>query len=137
MYARVGRPSIAPEKLLRAQLLQMLYSIRSERFLMEEMDYNPAVPLVCGAECGRRSLGCDHLHQEPGPIAGGGCGSTWCACGTWAWQFRRCNSGSTCVRRHRVRSSSHKNTRKSNRSTSSKMGNTKKNTRLVNFSAAC
>ena len=30
MYARVGRPSIAPEKLLRAQLLQMLYSIRSE-----------------------------------------------------------------------------------------------------------
>ena len=40
MYARVGRPSIAPEKLLRAQLLQMLYSIRSERLLMEEMDYN-------------------------------------------------------------------------------------------------
>src|SRR5271163_581398 len=37
MYARVGRPSIAPEKLLRAQ---MLYSIRSERLLMEEMDYN-------------------------------------------------------------------------------------------------
>ena len=40
MYARVGRPSIAPEKLLRAQLLQMLYSIRSERLLMEEIDYN-------------------------------------------------------------------------------------------------
>src|SRR5258708_8442011 len=40
VYARVGRPSIAPEKLLRAQLLQMLYSIRSERLLMEEMDYN-------------------------------------------------------------------------------------------------
>jgi transposase len=40
MYARVGRPSIAPEELLRAQLLQMLYSIRSERLLMEEMDYN-------------------------------------------------------------------------------------------------
>src|SRR5436853_1181966 len=40
MYARVGRPSIAPEKLLRAQLLQMLHSIRSERLLMEEMDYN-------------------------------------------------------------------------------------------------
>jgi transposase len=40
MYARVGRPSIAPEKLLRVQLLQMLYSIRSERLLMEEMDYN-------------------------------------------------------------------------------------------------
>src|SRR5712692_9395347 len=40
MYAKVGRPSIPPEKLLRAQLLQMLYSIRSERLLMEEMDYN-------------------------------------------------------------------------------------------------
>ena len=40
MYASVGRPSIAPEKLLRAQLLEMLYSIRSERLLMEEMDYN-------------------------------------------------------------------------------------------------
>jgi len=40
MYAKVGRPSIPPEQLLRAQLLQMLYSIRSERLLMEEMDYN-------------------------------------------------------------------------------------------------
>jgi transposase len=40
MYASVGRPSIAPEKLLRAQLLQMLYTVRSERLLMEEMDYN-------------------------------------------------------------------------------------------------
>ena len=40
MYASVGRPSIAPEKLLRAQVLQMLYSIRSERLLMEQMDYN-------------------------------------------------------------------------------------------------
>ena len=40
MYARVGRPSIPPEKQLRAQLLQMLYSIRSERLLMEEIDYS-------------------------------------------------------------------------------------------------
>jgi transposase len=40
MYAKVGRPSIAPEKLLRAQLLQMLYSVRSERLLMEELDYS-------------------------------------------------------------------------------------------------
>jgi transposase len=40
MDAATGRPSIPPEKLLRAQLLQMLYSIRSERLLMEEMDYN-------------------------------------------------------------------------------------------------
>ncbi len=40
MYAKVGRPSIPPEQLLRSQLLQMLYSLRSERLLMEEMDYN-------------------------------------------------------------------------------------------------
>jgi len=40
MYSKVGRPSIPPEQLLRAQLLQMLYSVRSERLLMEEMDYN-------------------------------------------------------------------------------------------------
>jgi transposase len=40
MYADSGRPSIPPEKLLRAQLLQMLYSVRSERLLMEEIDYS-------------------------------------------------------------------------------------------------
>ncbi len=40
MYANFGRPSIAPEKLLRALLLQMLYSIRSERMLMEQLEYN-------------------------------------------------------------------------------------------------
>jgi len=40
MYATTGRPSIPPEKLLRAQLLQMLYSVRSERLLMEEIDYS-------------------------------------------------------------------------------------------------
>ena len=40
MYSQTGRPSIPPEKLLRAQLLQMLYSIRSERLLMEEIDYS-------------------------------------------------------------------------------------------------
>jgi len=40
MYAQRGRPSIAPEKLIRAQLLQVLYSVRSERQLMEQMDYN-------------------------------------------------------------------------------------------------
>ena len=40
MYADIGRPSIAPEKLLRALLLQVLYTIRSERMLLE--------PVVCG-----------------------------------------------------------------------------------------
>ncbi len=40
LYARQGRPSIAPEKLLRASLLQLLYSIRSERQLMERLEFD-------------------------------------------------------------------------------------------------
>jgi transposase len=40
LYAKTGRPSIAPEKLLRALLLQVLYSVRSERLLMEQLNYN-------------------------------------------------------------------------------------------------
>ena len=40
MYAKVGRPSIPPEKLLRALLLQVLYTVRSERMLMEQLNYN-------------------------------------------------------------------------------------------------
>src|SRR2546426_2409368 len=40
LYSRIGRPSIAPEKLLRALLLQAFYSVRSERLLMEQLNYN-------------------------------------------------------------------------------------------------
>src|SRR5262245_14528605 len=40
LYAAVGRPSVPPERLLRAQLLQIFCSIRSERLLMEQLDYN-------------------------------------------------------------------------------------------------
>src|SRR3954468_17623535 len=40
LYSAMGRPSIPPEQLLRALLLQMLYSIRSERLLVEELDYS-------------------------------------------------------------------------------------------------
>jgi transposase len=40
LYAKTGRPSIAPEKLLRSLLLQVLYSVRSERMLMEQLNYN-------------------------------------------------------------------------------------------------
>src|SRR5205809_4001298 len=49
LYARAGRPSIAPEKLLRALLLQLLYSVRSERLLMEQ-------PVLSGG-FGRRTGG--------------------------------------------------------------------------------
>jgi transposase len=41
LYAQAGRPSIAPERLLRARLLRILYSVRRERSLMGQLDYNP------------------------------------------------------------------------------------------------
>ena len=40
LYARDGRPSIPPERLLRALLLQTFYTVRSERLLMQQLDYN-------------------------------------------------------------------------------------------------
>ena len=40
MYSKIGRPSVPPEQLLRALLLQILYSVRSERMLMEQLEYN-------------------------------------------------------------------------------------------------
>src|SRR3989337_3322692 len=40
LYSSIGRPSIPPEQLLRALLLHVLYTIRSERQLMEQLDYN-------------------------------------------------------------------------------------------------
>jgi hypothetical protein len=62
LYAEGGRPSIAPEYILRALLLQVFFSIRSERLLVEQIDYNllfrwfgPAPELRGGAEVFRRS----------------------------------------------------------------------------------
>ena len=40
LYSQTGRPSIAPERLIRALLLQVLYSIRSERLLVDQLEYN-------------------------------------------------------------------------------------------------
>ena len=40
LYAKTGRPSVPPERLLRAVLVQIFYSVRSERMLMEQMNYN-------------------------------------------------------------------------------------------------
>src|SRR5450755_1189573 len=40
MYSAVGRPSIPPERLLKASLLMALYTVRSERMLCEQLDYN-------------------------------------------------------------------------------------------------
>ena len=53
IYAKgVGRPSVPPEQLLRALLLQVLYTIRSERQLIEQI-LQPALPLVRGPGAGR------------------------------------------------------------------------------------
>src|ERR1700732_1374017 len=48
LYAAIGRPSVPPERLLRAQLLQIFYSIRSEWLLMEQLDYNLLFRWVVG-----------------------------------------------------------------------------------------
>jgi hypothetical protein len=69
LYARVGRPSIPPERLLRAQLLQIFYSIRSERLLMEQLDYNL---LFRRHRYGRPDLGADGVQQESRPLAESG-----------------------------------------------------------------
>ena len=54
LYAQVGRPSIPPERLLRALLLQIFYSIRSERLLMEQLDYNLLFRWFVGMEMDER-----------------------------------------------------------------------------------
>jgi len=50
LYAHTGRPSIAPEKLLRALILQVRYSLRSERLLMEEWPYNLLIRWCVGLD---------------------------------------------------------------------------------------
>jgi hypothetical protein len=47
MYSGFGRESIAPEKLMRALILQVLYGLRSERLLVEQLGLQPVVSLVC------------------------------------------------------------------------------------------
>ena len=68
MYSHTGRPSIAPEQLLRALLLQVLYSIRSERLLVEQPGLQPFVPVVRGAVDGRGDVGPLDVHEEPGAV---------------------------------------------------------------------
>ena len=66
LYSSAGRPSIPPEQLLSALLLQVFYGIRSERQLMEQLDYNL---LYWFAGLGRPCVGHDDLQQEPGSTA--------------------------------------------------------------------
>jgi hypothetical protein len=63
----MGRPSIPPEMLLRATLLQAFFSVRSERQLMEQIDYNLLFLWFVGLPMG--------VHAQPRPAACGGCGA--------------------------------------------------------------
>src|SRR5713226_9340533 len=67
LYAAIGRPSVPPERLLRAQLLQIFYSIRSERLLMEQLDYNgrTGAPMAMAATFGARSGRTTRMRQPP------------------------------------------------------------------------
>ena len=70
LYAKTGRPSIAPEKLLRALLLQVLYSVRSERMLMEQLNYNLLFRWFVGLNMDDSHLGCDRVQQESAAATG-------------------------------------------------------------------
>jgi len=59
LYAKTGRPSVPPERLLRAVLLQIFYTVRSERMLMEQMNYNLLFRWFVGLEPPRPDRGCD------------------------------------------------------------------------------
>ena len=65
MYAKAGRPSIAPERLLRALLLQALYSIRSERMLVEQLDYNLLFRWFVGLNFAFRPSGTSRRFTRP------------------------------------------------------------------------
>ena len=75
LYSAEGRPSIAPERLLRASLIQILFSVRSERQLMEQMQYNLLfrwfVAVASTIEQSWAGLGADRVHQEARPAADG------------------------------------------------------------------
>ena len=75
MYAKRGRPSIPPEKLLRAQLIQMLYSVRSERLLMEEIDYSMLFRWFVGMNLDEPVWDVTVFTKEPQPSVGRRCGA--------------------------------------------------------------
>ena len=74
LYAKTGRPSIPPEQLLRALLLQVLYTVRSERLLMEELNYNLLFRWFVGLNMDDPVLASHDVYQESRPAAGGRCG---------------------------------------------------------------
>ncbi len=69
LYTNVGRPSMAPEKLLRAMLLQAFYGVRSERHLMEWMEFDLLFRWFVGLGVDDAVLGPFDLLEEPRPAA--------------------------------------------------------------------
>ena len=65
IYAAGGRPSMPPERLLKASLLIALYSVRSERAFCEQLDYNLLFRWFLDMDLLRAELRRHHLHQEP------------------------------------------------------------------------
>ena len=70
MYSTLGRPSIPPERLLKASLLMALYTIRSERMLCEQFDYNLLFRLVPRHGGNRAELRSLDLFAQPRAAAG-------------------------------------------------------------------
>ena len=70
LYSDIGRPSIPPEKLLRALLLQVLYTVRSERLLMEQLQYNLLFRWFVGLSMDDPVWDATTFTQESRPAAG-------------------------------------------------------------------
>jgi Transposase domain (DUF772) len=82
LYSDVGRPSIAPERLLRSLLLQIFYSVRSERMLIEQLQYNLLFRWFVGMEM-----------DEAVPYWSGRGGITPPGGNTWSPTDSICNNG--------------------------------------------
>src|SRR5439155_1211663 len=63
LYARHGRPGIPPERILRALLLQAFYSVRSERLLMDQLNYNLLFRWFVGLS--EQKIVVELIHQQP------------------------------------------------------------------------
>jgi len=72
LYIDFGRPSIAPERMIRASLIQILFSVRYERKLMKQMQYSFLFRWFVGLAAQRACLGAYRLHQEPRSAADDG-----------------------------------------------------------------
>ena len=74
LYSGIGRPSIAPQMLLRSMLLQAFYSVRSERQLMERMEFDLLFRWFVGLGADEPVWDASKLLEEPRSAARGRCG---------------------------------------------------------------